>query len=112
MNPWLWADGVSVIYSAMKNNTWSIYRNTDILIRDSGYSTKTSVTNDYFFFDTTNPKHSLYIEKEWDNRYILRKEWKIIPWIWDDVGLDVSFGYDGKIIMSAKKQDGWHIIEI
>jgi hypothetical protein len=112
MNPWLWADGVSIIYSAKKNDIWSIYRNTDVLIRDSGYETKTSVTNDYFFFDTTNPKHSLYIEKEQDNKYTLRKEWKIIPWTWDDVWLDVSFGYDGKIIMSAKKQDGWYIIEI
>jgi len=112
MNPRLGADGSSVIYAGLKDGTWSLYRNTDILVKNTGYRTLTTVENDYLFFDITNPRHYIFIIEQPDGKYILRKEWKEVSGLWDDVWLDISFWYDWKILMTAKKQDGWHIIEI
>ena len=35
MNPRLSADGGSILFAGLKNDIWSIYRNTGIIIRDS-----------------------------------------------------------------------------
>lgn len=36
----------------------------------------------------------------------------MIPGIWNDVGLDVTFGYDKKVIMSVQDDAGWRVIEL
>lgn len=111
MNPRLGADGGSVLYAWLKNGIWSIYRNTDTIVADTKYH-GTDIQNDYVFFDITNPKQYLFIEKQTDGKYLYRKNGKIIPGAWDDVGLDVWFGYDNKIITSAKDAAGWRVIEM
>lgn len=112
MNPRISADGSTIIFSWRKNGVWGIYRNTTELIKDTGYS-NTHISWDYFFCDITNPKQYLYIEQSlFDDTYKIRKNGKLLPEVWEDVWLDVAFWYDNTIIMSAKKQDGWHIIEI
>jgi hypothetical protein len=74
MNPRLGADGSSVIYAGQKNGVWSLYRNTDIIIRNTGYKTLTNIENDYLFFDITNPRHYLFIIEQPNGTYILEKE--------------------------------------
>lgn len=90
MNPQLGADGESILFAGYKDGLWSIYRNTDTVIRDTGYH-GINIANDYAFFDTTNPKQYLFIEKTRDNKYLYRKNGKIIPGTWEDVSLDVWF---------------------
>jgi hypothetical protein len=110
MNPQLAADGGSILFAWLKEGVWSIYRNTGIVIRESGYS-KQDITNDYVFLDITNPRQYLFIEKNENGTYTLRKNGKLVPWIWQDVGLDATFWYDNKIIMTAKDTVWWRIIE-
>jgi hypothetical protein len=110
MNPKVSADGWSILFAGLKNDLWSIYRNTGIVIRDSGY-TKKNIINDYMFLDITNPRQYLFIEKNDDGMYWLRKNGKMIPGNWQDVWLDVTFWYDNKIIMTAKDALWWRILE-
>jgi hypothetical protein len=109
MNPRMSADGSSIIFAGLRDGIWGIYRNTDTIIRDTGY-TNTDISRDYAFFDITNPKQYVFLEYT-DGKYKVRKNGKIIPWTWDDVGLDVTFGYDNKVIMSAKDSEGWRVLE-
>lgn len=111
MNPRLGADGSTVIYAWLREWIWSIYRNADTVIRDTGY-TSSDISGDYVFFDITNPKQYLFLMRMEDGKYQIRKNWKVIPHIWEDVGLDVTFWYDNTVIMSAKDSTWWHIIEL
>lgn len=110
MNPRLSADGGSVLYAGLKDGIWSIYRNTGIVVHSTGY-TKTKIQEDYAFFDITNPRQFLFIEKNEDSTYNLRKNGKLLPERWKDIGLDVTFGYDNKIMMTARDDIWWRIIE-
>ncbi|MBX9809758.1 hypothetical protein K2X92_05200 [Candidatus Gracilibacteria bacterium] len=110
MNPRLSADGSSVIYAALKDGTWGIYRNASPIISNTGYMSGPDISQDYAFFDITNPSYYLFI-KRIDNGYKLYKKGSWIIGNWKDVGLDISFGYDNKIIMSVEDQEGWKIIE-
>lgn len=111
MNPRLGADGGSVLYAGLKDGFWSIYRNTDTVIKDTKYH-GVDVTSDYAFFDTTNPKQYLFVEKTSDGNYLYRKNGKIMPGIWSDVSLDVWFGYDNKVITTARDASGWRVVEM
>lgn len=110
MNPRIGADGVSVIYAWYKNGTWWVYRNTDTIVRDTGYN-RTNISDDYVFFDITNPKQYIFIEKLWAEEYRIRKTGKIIPIIWKDVWLDVYFWYNNQVIMSVRDDTWWRIAE-
>lgn len=77
MNPRLGADGGSVIYAGLKDGVWNIYRNTDIVVNDTKYHSA-NVQDDYVFFDITNPKQYLFIEKTSDGKYLFRKNGKIM----------------------------------
>jgi hypothetical protein len=110
MNPRMWADGNTVIYGWLRENKWSIYRNTTAIIEDTGY-TRRDIYNDYLFYDITNPRQYLFIEKNSDGSYSFLKNGNRIPGKWKDVGLDTTFGYDNKVIMSVEDQDGWRVIE-
>jgi hypothetical protein len=112
MNPRLWADGSSIIFAWRKDGIWNIYRNTDSLTRDTGYS-PLSVEYDYAFYDLTNPRTYLFITYDINTKkYSYRKNGKEIPGLWDDVSTDVHFGYDNHIITSTKKDGTWKIIEL
>lgn len=110
MNPRLSADGGSVLYAAMIDGNWHIMRNTSSVTKNTGY-TKTNIQHDYAFFDVTNPRQFVFISQEEDGTYTLIKNGKKLPGSWQDVWLDVQFWYDNKMIMTAKSNDGWHIIE-
>lgn len=110
MNPQLGADGNSIIYAGLYKGIWGIYRNTDTIIQDTWYS-RTDISHDYVFFDITNPKQYVFLEYTDGEKYQIRKNWKIIPWIWDDVWLDVTFWYDNKVIMTVQDTTWWRIIE-
>lgn len=114
MNPVLWADGTSILYTGYKWGVWRIYRNTYPIIQDTKYSLKTNGDNsgDYAFYDTTNPKTYVILEKNTEGKYEIRKNGKVIPKVWEDVGIDVYFGYDNTVIMTAKDSSWWRIIEI
>jgi hypothetical protein len=71
MNPRLGADGSSIIYAGLSGGIWSIYRNTDTVVRDTGY-THADISNDYVFFDITNPKQYVFLENN-DGKYQVRK---------------------------------------
>lgn len=111
MNPRLSADGGSILFAGLRDNVWSIYRNTGIVVQDTHY-TKRNIWDDYVFFDITNPRQYLFIEKQEDGWYMLRKNWKLVEWRWNDVWLDVAFGYDNKMIMSVEDALWWRIIEL
>ncbi|MBX9809331.1 hypothetical protein K2X92_03015 [Candidatus Gracilibacteria bacterium] len=110
MNPRLSADDASILYAALRNGSWGIYRNASPVISNTGYPNPDDISQDYAFYDITNPNYYLFIRKMTDG-YRLYTKGRWIESTFLDVGLDVSFGYDNKIIMSAKDKDGWHIIE-
>lgn len=110
MNPRIWADWSSIIYSGLKDGLWSIFRNTTTIVNDTGYS-NSDITWDYVFFDITNPKQYLFIQKNSDGSYRLRKNGKVIPGSWKDIWLNATFGYDSKVLMTAKDDTWWRILE-
>lgn len=110
MNPRQSPDGLSVIYAGLKDGNWGIYRNATPIIRNTGYPNKEDISRDYVFFDITNPYYYLFIRGS-DDGYRLYKKWAWVEWIWKDVGLDATFGYDNKIIMSVQDIGWWKLIE-
>jgi hypothetical protein len=111
MNPRLSADGSSILYAGLKDKIWKIYRNIYVIIQDTKY-THDDISGDYSFYDITNPKTYIFIEKNNDGSYLVRKNGKIIPKKWNDIWTDVFFGYDNTIIFTAEDESGWHVIEI
>ena len=112
MNPRFWADGGSILFAWKKDGVWSIYRNIDILIKNTGY-TASSIEYDYVFFDVTNPRTYLFIEKDSATGfYRYRKNGNILPWVWKDVSTEVEFGYDNHILTAAEDETGWKILEL
>ena len=112
MNPVLWADGGSLIFAWKKENIWSIYRNADEIIKNTGYMANT-IAYDYVFFDTTNPRSYLFIQRDpstW--LYTYRKNGILLPWTWKDISTEVSFGYDSHILTAAQDASGWKILEL
>lgn len=110
MNPRQSPDGISIIYAWLKDGNWGIYRNATPIIRNTGYPNKDDISRDYVFFDITNPSYYLFIRWS-DDGYRLYKKWAWVEGIWKDVGLDATFGYDNKIIMSIQDKNGWRLIE-
>jgi predicted membrane protein len=111
MNPRLSADGSSILYAGLKDKTWKIYRNTYAIVQDTKY-THDDISGDYAFYDITNPKTYIFIEKNTDGSYLVRKNWKIIPKTWKDVWTNVFFGYDNMVIFTAQDERGWRVVEI
>lgn len=112
MNPVLAADGRSILFAGYREGKWRIYRNTDVVVEETGY-TSTQITRDYFFVDRTNPKKylfSVYLRES--NKYQMIKHGRLLPEVWDDIGVDVSFGFDDTIIMSVARDGVWHIAEL
>jgi hypothetical protein len=110
MNPKLSPDGTSIVYAWFKDNTWWIYRNATPVIRNTGYPNREDISQDYVFFDITNPSYYLFI-RHIHGWYQLFTKWGWVYGTWKDVWLDVSFGYDNKIIMSVQDEKWWRIIE-
>lgn len=85
MNPKLGADGGSILFAGKKDGSWSIYRNTEKIVKDTGYASE-DIRYDYAFFDTTNPRTFLFIKKEGaDGTYQLIKNGTLLPKKWKDV---------------------------
>lgn len=63
MNPRLSADGSSIVYAGLQDGTWNIYRNTEILVKNTHYQNNT-ISGDYVFFDVTNPRTYLFVKKD------------------------------------------------
>ncbi len=112
MNPRVWADGNSIIYAGYVDNSWSIFRNSDKIIQNTGYNSQDN-SNDYVFFDTTNPRTFLFIKKDiktW--KYIYIKNSITLPWSWYDISTKVDFWFDNHIITTAKDDKWWRVIEL
>lgn len=109
MNPRQSPDS-SVIYAALRDGAWGIYRNASPIIRNTGYPSREDISGDYVFFDITNPSYYLFIRSGKDG-YNLYKKWAWIEGIYKDVWLDATFGYDNKVIMSVQDDAGWRVIE-
>jgi hypothetical protein len=110
MNPRIAPDG-SIVYAGLKDGNWGIYRDTNALVRNTGYPNTGDISRDYVFFDMTNPKSYLFINWQVPENYRLYKRWTWITWSWKDVWLDPGFGYDNKIIMSVQDESGWRVME-
>jgi hypothetical protein len=110
MNPRQAPDS-SVVYAGLRDGAWGIYRNAVAIIRNTGYPNRDDISRDYVFFDITNPIYYLFIRGS-DAGYQLYKKWAWIDGIYRDVGLDASFGYDNKVIMSVQDDAGWRMIEL
>lgn len=79
MNPRLSADGSSILYAGLSSGKWGIYRNTDIIVRETHYD-NTDISHDYAFFDTTNPRTYLFVKRDLTTKkYILIKNGKRLP---------------------------------
>lgn len=112
MNPRLSPDGSSIIYAGYQDGIWNIYRNTEVIVKNTHY-VNSDISGDYVFFDITNPRTYLFIKKDISTgKYSLIKNGKNLPWFWDDFGTEVSFGYDNHIILKLKDKDGWKIAEL
>lgn len=109
MNPRQAPDS-SVVYAALIDDAWGIYRNTSPIIRNTGYINREDISRDYVFFDITNPSYYLFIRGS-DTGYRLYKKWAWVNGVYRDVGLDATFGYDNKVIMSVQNDAGWRVIE-
>lgn len=73
MNPALEGDNSGIVFAAFREGRWSIYRNATELIRKSGYQNRSDISYDYFFFDPTNFRHYVFIEKT-ENGYVINKK--------------------------------------
>ncbi len=73
MNPALEGDNSGIVFAAFREGHWSIYRNATELIRKSGYQNRSDISYDYFFFDPTNFRHYVFIEKT-ENGYVINKK--------------------------------------
>ncbi len=112
MNPRFWADGGSILFAGKKEGVWDIYRNTDSIVKNTGYTADT-IEYDYVFFDPTNPRTYIFIEKDMiTGLYRYRKNGSILPWVWKDISTEVSFGYDNHIITAAHDGTSWKIVEL
>jgi hypothetical protein len=79
MNPILGADGTSIIFAGKKDGVWSIYRNTDTIVKNTGY-TGTDIAYDYAYYDATNPRAYLFIIYDPTTQtYTYLKNGKILP---------------------------------
>ncbi len=72
MNPRQAPDS-SIVYAAMVDGAWGIYRNTSPIIRNTGYMSREDISRDYVFFDITNPSYYLFIRGS-DTGYRLYKK--------------------------------------
>lgn len=112
MNPQIGADGADIIFAWNRNGIWTIYKNTDEFITGTNYGGKVDISHDFFFFDITNPRHFIFVEK-WPNSYTINKSWTRLPQSWKDINVDtIYFHYDGKVILSVQDDKWWHIAEI
>lgn len=112
MNPKIWADGGSILFAGQKSGTWSIYRNIEKIVKDTGYASE-NISYDYVFFDITNPRTFLFIKKDiTTGNYILIKNGILLSQKWKDVGTDVSFWFDNQIILTVQDETWWHILQI
>lgn len=110
MNPALNASNTDVIFAGNRSGNWMIYKNSDEFI-PANYGGKLDISHDYFFFDATNPRYYIFVEKVADG-YIINKQGKKFEKIWQDIDIDsIKFDYDGKIIFIAKDESGWRIVE-
>lgn len=110
MNPELEGDNSAIAFAALREWRWSIYRNTREIIRNSGYKNRNDISFDYFFFDRTNLRHYVFIEKL-PNGYVINKMWKIIDGVWEDIDVEnIHFGYE-KMFAPVKDASGWKILE-
>lgn len=110
MNPALEGDNSGIVFAAFREGRWSIYRNATELIRKSGYQNRADISYDYFFFDPTNFRHYVFIEKT-ENGYVINKRGKILETTWEDVDVNsIAFGYDTMFLV-VKNADGWRILE-
>lgn len=110
MNPALEGDNSGIVFAANIGGKWSIYRNTTEFIKNPGYGNRPDISFDYFFFDPTNFRHYIFIEKN-PNGYTINKAGKILPDVWQDIDVDsISFGYE-KIFVPVKQNDVWKILE-
>ena len=106
------ADGSSILYAGFHDGIWSIYRNTEVLVKNTNYSNG-EVSGDYVFFDITNPRDYLFVKKNLQTSlYTLIKNGKNLHGMWEDFGTDISFGYDNHIILRLKDTNGWRMAEI
>jgi WD40-like Beta Propeller Repeat len=111
MNPGFSADGSSIIFAGYREGIWSIYRNNERIVVNTQYS-NSDISGDYFYFDATNPRSYIFIKRDPQIGYSIIKNGKILPGIWKDIGLTVSFGYDNHIILPVRDMSGWRIAEI
>lgn len=101
-----------MIFAGKKDGIWKIYRNTDEIIKNTGYTAE-KIDYDYAFFDTTNPRSYLFIERDKNTGlYQYRKNGNILPGTWKDVSTEVQFGYDSHILTAAQDESGWKILEL
>lgn len=79
MNPIVGADGGSIIFAGKKDGIWSIYRNTDTVIKNTNY-TQEDISYDYAHYDATNPRTYLFIIYDKNTRtYTYLKNGTILP---------------------------------
>jgi len=100
------------VFAGLRNGVWQLYRNTTVIVRETGYTQTEDFSHDYFFFDPTNPQYYLFVVKT-DQGYQINKQGRILPQFWKDVDVkSIYFGYRGKILISVQDQEGWRVIEI
>ena len=79
MNPRLSPDGSSIIYAGYQDGIWNIYRNTEVIVKNTHY-VNSDISGDYVFFDITNPRTYLFIKKDISTgKYSLIKNGKNLP---------------------------------
>ncbi len=111
MNPVLEADNAGVIFVGLRNNKWSIYRNINELVKNSGYAVRPDISNDYFLFDSTNPRRYVFIEKL-ANGYHINKMGKVLTDSWIDIDPNsLQFGDDNVMYILVQDTEGWKILE-
>ena len=89
-----------------------MYRNGDIIVKNINYNPKSN-KYDYSYYDPTNPRTYLIIEKNPETgTYSYKKNGVALPGTWIDISTEVEFGYDNHILTAAKDTEGWKIIEL
>lgn len=111
MHPVLSWDGWTLLFAWKKAWKWSIYRNGDALLSDTGYAPKYP-SRDRFFIDPTTPSNYIFIVYDADtDTYSVNHSGKKLPQAWRWIGEDVWFTYDNRVIMTVLYDTSWHVAE-
>lgn len=111
MDPILSADGWTILFAWKKDGTWSIYRNQEVIIKNTNYVPRYQ-SRDHFSIDPTTPSNYMFSMYDADtDTFTINHSGKNLAQAWRGIGEKVWFTYDNHMITTVQYDTSWHIAE-